>query len=76
MIQCANVFDKHFICRVIYIFTFYGNFARFSYVIGWPRDVEEIMQITYPAFDKGMFARSLTGTVVYRHNLIATGRVG
>ena len=39
-----------YIGRVLHNFTFHDNFARFSYVHGLPRDVEEIMQITCPAF--------------------------
>ena len=50
MIKYANVFDMRFISRVLYNFTFHDNFARFSYVHRLPRDVEEIMQITCPAF--------------------------
>ena len=50
MIKYANDFDMRFIGRVLHNFTFNDNFARLSYVIGLPRDVEEIMQITCPAF--------------------------
>ena len=50
MIKYANVFDMSFVGRVIHNFTFHDNFARFSYVHGLPCDVEEIMQITCPAF--------------------------
>ena len=49
MIKYANVFDVRFIGRVLHNITFHGNFARFSYVLGLPRDVAEIMQITCPA---------------------------
>ena len=49
-IKYANVFDTLFIGHVSHSFTFHVNFARFSYVHGFPRDVEEIMQITWPAF--------------------------
>ena len=50
MIKYANVFDMRFIGRVLLNFTFNDNFARFSYIHGLSRDVEEIMQITCPAF--------------------------
>ena len=50
MIKYANVLDIRFIGGVLHKFTFYDNFARFSYVIGLPRDVAEIMQITCPVF--------------------------
>ena len=50
MIKYANVFDMRFIGHALHNFTFHGNFARFSYVHGLPRDVEEIMQIISPAF--------------------------
>ena len=50
MIKYANVFDMGFIGRVLHNFTFHDNFARFSYVHGLPRAVEEIVQITCPAF--------------------------
>ena len=39
-----------FIGRVLHNVTFHDNFARFSDVHGLPRDVEEIMKITFPAF--------------------------
>ena len=39
-----------FIGSVLHNFTFHDNFARFSYDHGLSRDVEEIMQITCPAF--------------------------
>ena len=50
IIKYATVFDMRFICRVLHNFTFHDNFACFSYVLGLPRDVEEIVQITCPAF--------------------------
>ena len=50
MIKYANVFDMRFIGRVSHNFTFYDNFARFSYVHGLPRDYEEIIQNSCPAF--------------------------
>ena len=50
MIKYANVLDMRFIGRVLQNFTFHDNFARFSYVHGLPRDVEEIMQIPDHAF--------------------------
>ena len=50
MIRYANVFDMRLIGRVWHIFTFHDNFARFSYVHGLSRDVQEIMLITSPAF--------------------------
>ena len=50
MIKYANVFDMRFIGLVLRNFTFHDNFARFSYVHGLLRDVEDIMQITCPAF--------------------------
>ena len=50
MLKYANVFDIRFIGSVSHNFTFHDNFARFSYDLGLPRDVEEIMQITCPAF--------------------------
>ena len=50
MIKYAHVFDMRFIGRVLHNFTFHDNFVRFSDVHGLPRDVEEIMQITCPAF--------------------------
>ena len=50
MIKYANVFDIRFIGRVIHDFTFYDNLACFSYIHDLPCNVEEIMQITCPAF--------------------------
>ena len=50
MIRYTNVFDMCNIGRGLNNFTFNANFAWFSYVHGLPRDVEEIMQITCPAF--------------------------
>ena len=50
MIKYVNVFDMRFIGRVLLNFTFHDNFARFSYIHSLSRDVEEIMQITCPAF--------------------------
>ena len=50
MIKYAHVFDMRFIGRVYHNFTLNDNFARFSDVHGLPRDVEEVMQITCPAF--------------------------
>ena len=50
MINNANVFDMRFIGRVLHNFTFHDDFARFSYVHGLPHDVEEIIQISCPAF--------------------------
>ena len=44
-----NVFDMRFIGHGLHNFTFYENFAGFSYIHGLLRDVEEIMQITRPA---------------------------
>ena len=48
--QICERFDMRFVGRVLHNFTFHDNFARFSKVHGFPRDVEEIMQITCPAF--------------------------
>ena len=69
MIKYANVFDMRFIGRVYYNFTFHDNFARFSYVYGLPRDVEEIMQIAYPAFHVHPMSSkfSLTDSYVYQN---------
>ena len=50
MIKYGNVFDMRLIGRVLLNVTFHDNFARFSYDHGLPLDVEEIMQITCPAF--------------------------
>ena len=50
IIKYANVFEMRFIGRVLHNFTFHDYCARFSYVHDLPRDVEEIMQITCPAF--------------------------
>ena len=50
MIRYAHVFDMRFIGCVLHNFTFHDNFARFSDVHGLPRGVEEIVQITCPAF--------------------------
>ena len=50
MIKYAHVFDMRFLDCVLQNFTLYDKFACFSYVHGLPRDVEEIMQITCPAF--------------------------
>ena len=50
MIKYAHVFDMRSIGYVQHNFIFHDNFARFSDVHGLPRDVEEIMQITCPAF--------------------------
>ena len=50
MIKYAHVFDMRFIGRVLHNVTFHDNVLRFSDVHGLPRDVEEIMQITCPAF--------------------------
>ena len=50
MIEYAQIFDMRFLGRGLPNFTFHDDFVRFSYVHGLPRDVEEIMQITWPAF--------------------------
>ena len=50
MIKYAHVFDMRFLGRVLHNFTFHDNFARFPDVYELPRDVEEIMQFTCPAF--------------------------
>ena len=51
MIKYVNVFYMRFIGRVLHNFTIHDNFARFPNVHGLPRDVEEIVQITCPAFN-------------------------
>ena len=48
--QICECFYMHFIGRVLHNFTFHDNFARFSYVHVLLGGVEEIMQITCPAF--------------------------
>ena len=50
MIKYANVLDMRFVGRVLHNFTFHDNFVRFYYVHCLWRDVEEIMQITCPAY--------------------------
>ena len=50
MIKYTHVSDMRFIGRVLHNFSFHDNFVCFSYVHGLPRDVEEIIQITCPAF--------------------------
>ena len=52
MIKYVHVFDMRSIGRVLHNFTFHDNFAHFSDVQGLPRDFEEIMQITCPAFSE------------------------
>ena len=51
--RLSNDFDidcMRFIGRILHNVTFHDNFARFSYVHSLQREVEEIMQITCPAF--------------------------
>ena len=50
MIKYANVFDMHFIGRILHNFTFHDISARFSYVHGLTHDVEKIMKITCSTF--------------------------
>ena len=50
MIKYAHVFDMRYIGRVLHNLIFHDNSARFPDVYGLPRDVEEIMQFTCPAF--------------------------
>ena len=71
MIKYANVLDMRFIGRVLHNFTFHHNFARFSYVHGLPRDVEEIMQITNPAFHVHPMSSkfALTDSYMYQNKL-------
>ena len=69
MIKYANVFDMSFIGRVLHNFTFHDSFARFSYVHGLPRDVEEIIQITCHAFSVHPMSSkfSLTDSYLYQN---------
>ena len=67
MIKYANVLDMRFIDRVLHNFTFHDNFACFSYVHGLPRDVEEIMQITCPAFHVHTMASKIALTDSYMY---------
>ena len=69
MIKYAHVYDMSFIGRVLHNFTFHNNFARFSYVPGLPSDVEEIMQITCPAFHVHPMSSkfSLTDSYMYQN---------
>ena len=70
MIKYANVFDMRFIGRVLHNLTFHDNFARFSYVHVLPRDVEEIMRITCPAFHVHPMSSkfALTDAYMYQNN--------
>ena len=63
MIKYANVFDMSFIGRVLHNFTFHVSFARH----GLPRDVEEIIQITCPAFSVHPMSSKFTLTDSYMY---------
>ena len=67
MIKYVNVYDMRFSGRVLHNFTFRDNFARFSYVHGLTRDVEEIMQITCPAFQVHPMSSKLALTDSYMY---------
>ena len=69
MIKYAHIFYMLFIGRVLHTFTIHDNFARFSYVHGLPRDVEEIMQITWPAFHVNPMSSNfaLTDSYMYQN---------
>ena len=69
MIKYANVFDMRFIGRVLHNVTFHDNFVLFSYAHGLPSDVEEIMQITCPAFHVHPMSSKFasTGSYMYQH---------
>ena len=69
----ANVFDMSFIGRVLQNFTFQENFARFSSVNALPRDVEEIMQITCPAFQVHPMSSKFALTDSYMYQNKQTG---
>ena len=68
--QICERFYMRFIGCVLHIVTFHDNFARFSYVHGLPRGVEEIMQITCPTFHvQPMSSKfALTDSYMYRPN--------
>ena len=73
MTKYVHVFDMRFIGRVLHNFTFHDNFACFSYVHGLPRDVEEIMQITCPAFHVHPMSSkfALTDSYMYQNKYTA-----
>ena len=54
-------------------FHFYYNFARFSFVFGLPRDVEEIMQITYPSFHVHLMSSKFALADLYMYQNKLTG---
>ena len=56
-----------FIGRFVHNVTFHDNFARFSYVHGLPRDVEEIIKITCPAFHVHPMTSKFALTVSYMY---------
>ena len=65
--QNANVFDMRFKGHDLHNFTFHDNFARFSYVHGLQCDVEEIMQITCPAFHAQPMSSKFVSTDSYMY---------
>ena len=73
MIKYANVLDMHFSGRVLHYFIFHYNFACFSYVHGLPCDVEEIKQITCPAFHVHTMSSKFALTDSYMYQNKQTG---
>ena len=67
MNKYAHVFEMRFIGRILHNFTFHENFARFSDVQSLPRDVEEIMQLTCPAFHVHPMSSKFTLTDSYMY---------
>ena len=67
IIKCANIFDMRFIGRILH------NFARFPYLHGLPRDVEESMQITCPAFHVHHMSSKFAFTDSYMYQNKYTG---
>ena len=75
MIKYVNVFDMRFIGRALHNFTFHDNFAHFSYVNGLLCNVEEIMQITCPAFHVHPMSSKFALTDSYMYNQRTNGPV-
>ena len=73
MVKYANVFDMRFTGRVLHNFTFHDNFAGFPYVHGLPRDVEDITQITCPAFHVHPMSSKFALTDLYMYQNKYTG---
>ena len=73
MIKYVDVFDMRFIGRVQHIFTFHDTFTCFPFLCGLPRDVEEIMQITCPAFHVHPMSSKIALTDSYMYQNKYTG---